>query len=223
MPAGEEEGGGHRQRAAATAPSSTSPTRWRAPAPLVKGPWCHTHSDQLAGGVACREGLTIGLASVVAVLQLAHCVSPTLRDLALHPTARPAAATFCAVRAEPLCPRLGAGGPELDTIALGTLPPSPPHLQTSLGAYSSSSHGPAREPCSPQDICTCFPLVLECSSPSFLNHFYVTSSRVTTFSGRLLRLPDEVTLTALGTFPSQDLPQLYFRINSCDCLIASTL
>lgn len=55
------------------------------------------------GGESMR-GLTIGVASVLAMLQLAHCVCPALIGLALYLTARLAAATFCAVGAEPLCP-----------------------------------------------------------------------------------------------------------------------
>lgn len=61
------------------------------------------------GGKSMR-GLTIGVASVLAMLQLAHCVCPALVGLALYLTAGLAAATFCAVGAEPLCPCLRARG-----------------------------------------------------------------------------------------------------------------
>lgn len=72
------------------------------------GPWCHTHVDRWEQ----PEGLTIGVASVLAILQLAHCMCPALIGLALRPTARLAAAMFCAVGAEPPRPWLRERGPE---------------------------------------------------------------------------------------------------------------
>lgn len=67
--------------------------------PSVKGEIMRISVDK-AGGSA------MGVTSILAVLQLAYCVFPALRHLALYLTARPAATTFCAVGAEPLCPSL---------------------------------------------------------------------------------------------------------------------
>lgn len=55
-------------------------------------------------GRESMRGLTIGVASVLAMLQLTHGVCPALVGLALYLTTRLAAAMFCAVGAEPLRP-----------------------------------------------------------------------------------------------------------------------
>lgn len=65
-------------------------------------------SHPLAHSDSTRAALTIGLTLVLAVPQLAHCVHRTLRDLALQPAARQAAAPLRAVGAEPFFPRLRA-------------------------------------------------------------------------------------------------------------------
>lgn len=80
-----------------------------------------------------------------------------------------------------------------------------------------------RYSCPPQDICTCCSRIPECSSLCpFLSHSCAISefsTRVTTFSGSLPRLPHlgYPHTQEHGTFPSQDLPQLPFNMNFSDC------
>lgn len=124
------------------------------------GPWRPTHSDRW-------EGLTIGLASVLAILQLTHCVRPALGEVTLHALARPAAATLCAVGAEPLCPRLGARDPESQRHSSWG-PPSFPTTPADLTLLILSLIlSPTRYSCLPQDINTCCFLTPECSSVPF--------------------------------------------------------
>lgn len=68
---------------------------------------------------ADKEALTVRVASVLVILQLARGVRPTLRELALYPAAWPAAAVLCTVGAEPLLPGLGARDRGHQALSLG--------------------------------------------------------------------------------------------------------
>ena len=136
-------------------------------------------------GTEYGEGLTMGVTSVLVVLQLAHRVCPTLRGQALHTTARPTATTFCAIGAEPLCPSLGARnwGSQHYT-ALGEIPSF--HV---IASFSSTAPAlnllifflfspPTRYSCPPQDIFTCCSLILQCSSFSLLFKLFLGNQQV---------------------------------------------